>query len=157
MRQYPLNILSSDSDKVNSQQQFNANWSSVLKVEALGFGLMIVFTWLSELLMIPHYIFGEAFSPNWKRAVLRTVVVLAIWAWVHWVTRRLINRLRYLEEFLRVCAWCRKMCHEDKWLTTEEYFNSKFETQTTHGVCPECLAKHLKEAEKQEASPVHTG
>jgi hypothetical protein len=122
--------------------------SSVLWNGAIGFSLMIVLSWLTELLHIPHLIFGEPFTPNWHRALIRTVVILLIWGWVHWITRRLLKRLHYLEEFLRICGWCRRVCDHDKWLTMEDYFSSKFDMRTTHGMCPDCLAKAVKDLEQ---------
>jgi hypothetical protein len=119
--------------------------NSILWIEAFGFSFLIVMTWLAEALKIPHYLFGETFVPNWKRAILRTVVMLLIWAWVHLITRRLLKRLHHLEEFLRICSWCRKVGYEDQWLGLEEFFNSKFATRTSHGMCPECLKKKVEE------------
>jgi hypothetical protein len=80
-------------------------------------------------------------------------VISLIWVWVHLATRRLLKRLHYLEEFLRVCSWCHKVCHEGEWLTMEKYFNSKFATQTSHGMCPECLQKE-KEDIQSRANPI---
>jgi hypothetical protein len=102
-------------------------------------------SWLTETLHIPHLIFGEPFTPNWHRALLRTVVLLAIWLWVHLLTRRLLKRLHHLEEYLRICGWCRKVCHEGEWLDMEKYFNSKFATKTSHGMCPVCLQEKKDE------------
>lgn len=121
--------------------------NSILWIEASGFSFLIVMTWLAEALKIPHYLFNEPFPfvPNWKRAILRTIVMLLIWAWVHLLTRRLLKRLHYLEDFLRICSWCRKVCHEDQWLRMEEFFNSRFDMRTSHGMCPECLKKKKEE------------
>ncbi|MDR3455869.1 MAG: hypothetical protein P4N60_00365 [Verrucomicrobiae bacterium] len=124
--------------------------NSILWSEATGFSIMILLSWLTEWLHIPNLIFGESFTPNWHRAVIRTVVILLIWGWVHWITRRLLKRLHHLEEFLRICGWCRKVCDQDQWLTMEDYFNSKFATRTSHGMCPECLEKAVKELEQNE-------
>ena len=106
---------------------------------------MIAMSWLTELLRIPHYLFGQPFTPNWQRAALRTFVVLFIWLWVYLVTKRLLQRLHYLEEILRVCGWCRRVRHDDKWMTMEEYFSTQLATRTSHDICPECLEKQLKE------------
>lgn len=111
---------------------------------------MIILSWLSELLRIPHYFFGQPFTPNWQRAALRTLVILLTWAWVHLVTRRLLLRLHYLEECLRVCGWCRRVCHDDEWMEMEAYFGSKFDTKTSHDICPECLEKQLREMEEEK-------
>jgi len=126
----------------------------ILWNEAIGFSLMIVFSWLTEALHIPHLIFDEPFTPNWHRAIIRTVVILLIWGWVHWITRRLLKRLHHLEEFLRVCSWCRKVGHNEEWLTMEDYLNSKFATHTTHGMCPECVGKIVKELDEKAGPPL---
>ena len=52
------------------------------------------------------------------------------------LTRRLVLRLHYLEEFLRVCSWCRKLSAGTEWIPVEEFFE-----QTSHGMCPACLAE----------------
>ena len=112
-------------------------WNSILWIEAVGFSFLILLSWLTELIEVPHFIFKEPIAPNWHRPFLRTVMILLVWGWVHFATRRLLQRLHYLEEFLRVCGWCRRVCHDDEWLTMEDYFDSKFATRTTHGMCPD--------------------
>lgn len=102
-------------------------------------------SWLTELLRIPHLIFGEEFVPNWHRALLRTIVIGLIWLWVHLLTRRLLKRLHHLEEYLRICSWCRNVEHDGEWMPMENYFNSKFATKTSHGMCPACLQKKKAE------------
>jgi hypothetical protein len=129
-------------------KQTSDKWSFILWNEIFGFSLLIVLSWLSELLRVPHYLFGEPFVPNWNRAVLRTVVILLIWGWVHVVTKRLLKRLHYLEEFIRMCGWCRRVCHQGEWLTLEKYLNSKYAMHTTHGVCPDCLKDKKEEIRK---------
>jgi len=133
-------------------KQTKKRWSPILWVEAAGFSIIIMLSWLTEILRIPHLIFGEPFAVNWHRAMLRTLVILLVWGWVHVATVRLLKRLYYLEEFLRICGWCRKVCHDGEWLSMEKYFNSKFATQTTHGMCPECLTKGKNELQ-QSANP----
>jgi hypothetical protein len=127
-------------------KQTRKRWNSILWIEAFGFLAIITLTWLTELAHLPHFIFNEPFTPNWHRAGLRTLAVLLVWASVHLATRRLLRRLHHLEKFLRICGWCRKVCHEGEWLTLEQYFTSKFATPTTHGVCPACMKNELKNA-----------
>jgi hypothetical protein len=137
-------------------KETKGKWDSILWVEARGFSAMIALSWLAELTRLPHFIFGEPFMPNWERAFLRTVVISLIWLWVHSITRQLLKRLHYLEEFLRVCAWCRRVCHDEKWITMEDYFKSNFSTRTTHGVCPDCLKFEIKEVKAEENPPTDT-
>jgi hypothetical protein len=119
--------------------------NSILWIEATGFSLLIGLTCMTELARIPHFIFGEPFTPNWRRAALRTVVIILVWIWVHVATKRLLDRLHYLEKFLRICGWCRRVCHDGEWLEVEKYFSSRFATTTSHGICPDCLKKSVKE------------
>jgi len=114
---------------------------SILKREAIAFSSIIALTWLAEMVYLPHRLYGEPAEFLWGRVLVRTAVILAVWMWVHFATRRLLRRLHELEEFLLVCSWCRKVGHEGRWLTMEEYFGSKFDTETSHGICPECASK----------------
>ncbi|HVZ63644.1 MAG TPA: hypothetical protein VG936_03575 [Lacunisphaera sp.] len=116
---------------------------SILMKEAVGFSSIILLAWAAEIAEVPHFFFGELAHFNWSRVLFRTGVVLVIWLWVHVSTRKLLARLHYLEEFLLVCSWCRRVGHEGKWLTTEEYFGSKFATETSHGICPECAQRQF--------------
>ena len=123
----------------------NKHTDSILWIEAIGFSLLIALTWMTEIIRLPHILFAEAFTPDWRRALLRTIVILLVWTSVHLATRRLMKRLHHLEEFLRVCGWCRRVCHNGEWLPMEAYFKSRFATKTTHGMCPECLEKQKSE------------
>ncbi|MGN6553898.1 MAG: hypothetical protein ACTHLW_09270 [Verrucomicrobiota bacterium] len=129
-----------------------AKWNPILWIEAFGFSFIIALSWLTEVMRLPHFVFGEPFVANWNRALLRTIVVLLVWGWVHHATRRLLRRLHYLEEFLRVCGWCRKVCHKGEWLTMENFFDSKFAMRTSHGMCPECLQKGIEELKLKDIS-----
>lgn len=113
----------------------------ILWIEGFGFGLMLVFTWLTEILRVPQYLFAEPWVTNWNRPLLRTVIIVAVWAAVHIATRRLLRRLHHLEEYLRICAWCKKMDLNGQWVTMEDYLRSAFATQASHGVCPDCSRK----------------
>ncbi|HVU28572.1 MAG TPA: hypothetical protein VHG71_12655 [Verrucomicrobiae bacterium] len=132
-------------------------WNSILWIEGFGFSFIILLSWLSEVLHVPHLLFNEPPVPNWQRATARTIVVSLIWVWVYLTTNRLLKRLYHLEEFLRICSWCRKVCHDDEWLSMEDYFNSKFATQTTHGMCPDCLKKNVGELKSKENPPANSG
>jgi hypothetical protein len=127
--------------------------NAILWIEGFGFSLIITLSWLTELMRIPHLLYGEQFAPNWRRALLRTIVILLIWTWVHLATRRLLKRLHHLEEFLRICSWCHKVCDHGDWLEMAKYFNSKFATKTSHGMCPDCLKKKVAEIAASDKPP----
>jgi len=116
---------------------------SILRQESVGFSLILLVNWVAEIIRLPHLLYGDPAEFNWGRAVLRSVVILATWAWVHFTTRRLVQRLHKLEEFLLVCSWCRKVGHEGEWLTMEDYFDSHLDTATSHGICPACATTQM--------------
>jgi hypothetical protein len=116
----------------------------LLLYESLGFVLLITVSWLDELMGLPALLFGSAVQPNWHEAALETVIILGAAIPTLWLTRRLVRRLVYLEGFLHVCAWCRKInVNDDQWMPMEEYFKTELNTKTTHGICQECSEKFL--------------
>jgi hypothetical protein len=115
--------------------------AKIYGIEAIGFSAIIALSWADELIGLPGVIWGGPASSNWREAALETFVTLLVWLSVHIVTRKLMTRLRYLEEFLIVCAWCRKIGHKNEWIPIEEYFARHLDTKTSHGICPECARK----------------
>lgn len=123
----------------------------ILWVESMGFLFILLLSWGVAIFDLPHYLFGDPHTFNWQRAALRTAIILPVWAWVHFTTRHLLRRIRYLEGFLIICSWCRKVGHQGEWLTMEEYFGSKFGQPTTHGICPECNQKVVADLKGTDA------
>jgi hypothetical protein len=121
----------------------------VLWCEFIAFGLIILMGWLDELAGLPHLVLGgPERASDWREVGVETAMVAIIGAAVMLLTRRLLLRLHYLERFLRVCAWCRKIGYEDRWMPVEDFFKQGFRIETTHGMCPECLKK-LEEDTRQ--------
>jgi hypothetical protein len=123
----------------------------ILWYESIGFVCLIGLSWLDELLSLPHLLFGSGPHSNWHEAAMESLFLLAVWGIVFWLSRRLLARLYYLEGFLRVCAWCRKIGHEDEWRTVEDYFKRGFDIKTSHGMCPDCQEKWKAETNLRAA------
>lgn len=133
--------------------------SSILRNQAIGFSVIILLTWVAEIVRLPNLLYGDPTEFHWLRVSMRTLLIGGIWLWMHLATRRLLKRLHHLEEFMLVCSWCRKVGQEGEWLTLEQYVGSHYDTQTSHGVCPQCaqkardrLAQQLKEAGSNSAA-----
>lgn len=110
----------------------------ILRGQAFGFGFLLTLMWTAELLHLPHYLFGDSTESMWPRLTLRTVVLVGIWLIVHLSTSRLLRRLHELETYLRICSWCRKVDNQGEWRSMEDYFDTRFHTNTSHGICPAC-------------------
>jgi hypothetical protein len=116
--------------------------SRVLVCQSAGFGLIALLSVYNHFFNLPNLLAGGGNEVSrWQDGVLETALILLIWAFAFSVTRRILLRLRYLEGMLRVCAWCRKIGREDKWMRLENYFAEGFDITTTHGICPDCLKK----------------
>ena len=97
---------------------------------------------MDDLLKLPSLIFSDhPFVILHRRTTLEMLLVLGVWFVVTASTRRILNRIRYLEEFMRVCAWCRRINYHGEWMRLEEFMRQGFDTPTTHGICTECFAK----------------
>jgi hypothetical protein len=118
----------------------------IILYQNLGFLAVIVVYFFNELLKLPALIFsGGPFAFVYRRSTLEMLLFLAIWLLVNQSTRRLLKRVRQLEEFLRVCAWCRRIDYKGEWMKLEDFMEQSFDTPTTHGICQDCL-REQKEA-----------
>ena len=117
--------------------------AKVLVHQSVGFLAILALTWLDELLTLPSLLFGDQpYIFSFQESALKTLIVLAVWFLMIGSTRRVLSRVRYLEGFMRVCSWCRRIDFKRNWISLEEFLQKGFDTPTTHGICPTCLAKH---------------
>lgn len=112
----------------------------ILSYQSLGFLAVIALSWLDDLLNLPSLIFsGNYYLVDFRDVILKILFVFAVWFLVNRATRRLLEHVKYLEGFMRVCAWCRRIHYQDRWMPFEEFLQQGFDTPTTHGICGECL------------------
>ena len=131
--------------------------SKVILYQNIGFLVVIALGFLDELTRLSSLVFGDA-ARTWelRRSTLGMLLVLGVWFLVSMSTRRILDRLRYLENFMRVCAWCHHIDFKNQWISMEEFLRQGFDTPTTHGICPTCLAQQkaaiARAKEKREAT-----
>ena len=120
----------------------NSQLTRIVLYQNLGFLAIIVLSYLDELIQLPALIFsGHPFDFIYRQMTLDMLLVLAVWFLVSNSTRRILERVRYLEKFMRVCAWCRRIKYNGQWMPLEEFMRQGFDTPTTHGTCQDCLDK----------------
>jgi hypothetical protein len=118
----------------------NSQLTRIILYQNLGFLAILILCYLDELLKLPSLVFSDhPFAFVYRRTTLEMLLILAIWFLVSASTRRLTKRVRQLEDFMRVCAWCRRIDCKGEWMRLEEFMQQGFDTPTTHGICPECL------------------
>jgi hypothetical protein len=115
------------------------HWQKALTWQSLGFLIVVVLTWSDAIFDLAHVILG---MPHRDRDINRTAIVTAVivllWMFSAYKIYLVVSRLSYLESFLHVCAWCRKIEHNNRWLSLEAHFAQKTGGQVSHGICPEC-------------------
>ena len=119
-------------------------WQKALIWQSLGFLIVVVLTWSDALFDLAHVLLGfQNRAMDLNRTVITTVVILLLWMFSAYKVYRVVSRLSYLESFLHVCAWCRKIEYNNRWLSLESHFAEKTGRKASHGICPEC-AKILR-------------
>ena len=138
----------------------NSQLTRIVLYQNLGFLGIIALCFLDELIKLPALIFSDhPFAFVYRRTTLEMLLMLAVWLVVSASTRRILEHVRYLEKFLRVCSWCRRINYQGEWMRLEEFMQQGFDTPTTHGICTECLnqqraaAEKAKQARKNEPKP----
>ena len=127
----------------------NSQLSRIVLYQNLGFLAIMTICYLNELLQLPSLIFsGHPFAFVFRRSTLDILLVLAVWFLVSTSTRRILERINYLEKFMRVCSWCRQINYHNEWMPLERFMQMGFDTPTTHGICPECLRLQQQQAER---------
>jgi DNA-binding response OmpR family regulator len=91
----------------------------------------------------------KPFSPVELQARLRTGErVLKLEATLHDRVRELeaaLRNVRQLEELLPICSYCKRVRDDGSyWHQVEHYIARHTGTQFSHGVCPDCYAKHVQ-------------
>jgi hypothetical protein len=116
-----------------------------LSYQSFGFLAIITLCWLNSLLGLPSLIFEERIGPaDFTSPVLQMLLILAVWLLVSASTRRTLERLRQLEQFLRVCAWCHRIDCKNEWVPMEKLLEEGLDAKASHGICPDCLEKHAE-------------
>ena len=118
----------------------------IIIYEIMGFCLIIILLWANEIFDIPHHLFGAQATPiNWVESIIETVCIMIMGILIIAVSIRFTTTIKYLEGFLPVCSYCKKIRVGDNWIPIEVYISDHSEAIFSHGLCPECLEKYYKE------------
>jgi hypothetical protein len=133
--------------------QDKSRLTKIVMYQTVGLLAVVLLCYLDELLQLPSLIFADhPFDFVYRRSMLEMLLFLAVWLLVSGSTRRLLNRVQHLEAFMRLCAWCRRIECEGKWMRLEDFMKQGFDTSTTHGICPECLQQQKEAIDRVKPS-----
>lgn len=63
-----------------------------------------------------------------------------------------LAQVKRLQGLLPVCAWCKKVREDEHyWLSVEDYIVRHTDARFSHGICPDCSARVLREDKERSA------
>jgi phosphoserine phosphatase RsbU/P len=63
-----------------------------------------------------------------------------------------LSHVQKLQGLLPICSYCKMVRNEDNyWEQVEKYLTTRSELELTHSVCPNCLARVMKEIDEVQA------
>lgn len=118
----------------------------LLLYELIGFGTAILLLWMDEILDLPHVLFDSRATPiNWMESIMETFFLLILGACTIFSSWKLLGRIKYLEGFLPVCSFCKRIRIGEEWIPIEDFISNHSEAVFSHGLCPDCSKKHYPE------------
>lgn len=111
--------------------------------QLIGFGILFLLIVGDEVFDIPHSVFGFPATPiNWSEAVIEGSYIIVLCAFTIYLSFRFLKEIKFLEGFLPICSFCKKIRKGNDWVQLEQYMSDHSEVIFSHGLCPECLEKN---------------
>jgi len=124
---------------------------SVAFWQAATFFLLICFVWANEVMDLPHLLYAQPPSHiDWFGASIITTAIILV-AFIT-VAHTYVQQKRVLKGFIIVCSYCKKVhLEETNWEQMEHFVSERTLAEFSHGVCPDCHAKVMKELEESRS------
>ena len=118
----------------------------------VAFAGIILISWADEIYDLPYLLYGAEPTPaNYFEASMETGWALFVMFLVLASTQALLKQIRYLEGFLPVCSFCKKIRVGKEWVPIEHYLHEHSRVEMTHSLCAVCAREHYGyEAEEGE-------
>lgn len=121
--------------------------------QLIGYGILLFLVTGDEVFDFPHNVFGAAATPiNWAECMIEATYILVLCVFTTYLLLVFLDRIKFLEGFVGICAHCKKMLNRNEWQTLERYLSEHSEVVLSHGLCPDCLAKYYGEYSADEVN-----
>jgi hypothetical protein len=132
--------LRSDEQRQKRAAAHRSTLRQVRNAVLFGFVCLAAAAWMLELTDPPF---------SWREPLMENLLTVLVGAIVYQYVRRLLRRVRYLEGFLPVCGFCKRIRLDEDWVTLEEYMHAHSSVRMSHSVCPHCaLERYGHEVEE---------
>lgn len=59
--------------------------------------------------------------------------------------QKALDQVETLEGIIPICSYCKKIRNDQQyWLQVEQYISDRTKATFSHGICPECLERHVR-------------
>lgn len=111
--------------------------------QLIGYGILLFLITGDEVFDFPHTVFGGIATPiNWAEVVIEGTYIIVLGAFTIFLTLNFLKRIKFLEGFLPICSYCKKVRKGDEWTSLEKYMSDHSEALLSHSLCPECYEKY---------------
>ncbi len=131
--------------QMNREQPLQKPLEHVAFWQFMCFLLLICFVWAAEIVDLKHLLYGTPHEPaDWLKASLITAGIIAVC--IVTVGHTYLQKKRILRGFIIVCSYCKKVQIENSaWQQMEAYVSDRTLAEFSHGVCPSCYDRIIKE------------
>jgi hypothetical protein len=132
-----------------------ARFRKLVWCQSAGFIVIAGLSWVDECLNLRGLILGNhPYISDFRESTLEMLMIFMVWLLVVGSTRRMMSRVSHLENFLRICAWCRRIGSKGGWIQLEEFMDAKYHVRTSHGICEDCLHKQEASIHAEKHQPL---
>jgi len=111
--------------------------------QLIGYAILLFLISGDEIFDFPHTVFGGIATPiNWTETFIEASYIVFLGAFTIYLTFHFLKRIKFLEGFLPICSYCKKVRKGDEWTSLEEYMSDHSEALLSHSLCPECFKKY---------------
>jgi len=117
-----------------------------ISYQLIGYGILLFLIAGDEIFDFPHTIFGAPATPiNWAEMLIEGMYIVLLGAFTIYLSLHFLERIKFLEGFLPICSYCKKIRKGDEWTSLEKYISNHSEALFSHSLCPDCLKKYYGE------------
>lgn len=126
----------------------------IIGVQLMGFVGIALLVWADERFDFANVIFGQPKAPyNTVEALTESSFILVFGVGIALWSRRVLLRIRYLEGFISLCAFCKKVRVGESWVPLEVFLGDHSDARLSHGFCPACAEEHYGEYLRNRKEP----
>ncbi len=122
---------------INKQKENGNCFSGIIII--LGI-LLLAISWINELLDLPAVLFNAEKTPfNYMESVIETIISSGIITYFFIKLKIFEKKSKILTGKYILCASCKSIKHDGKWVELEKFISSDSNVIFSHGICEKCI------------------